>query len=112
MRATSTSPSPPPAQAGTKRPREDLDEAVEEQPQGAAPNENGQKKSKKRKRGKKPADDAAESLKLDGINESIGKMDGRLLADFFAQKAKRHNKELTAVELNDIYLPGMLIFRN
>ncbi|KAL1998604.1 hypothetical protein VTN02DRAFT_5908 [Thermoascus thermophilus] len=32
-------------------------------------------------------------------------MDGRLLADYFGQKAKRHNKELTAMELNDLYVP-------
>ncbi|KAL4991561.1 U3-containing 90S pre-ribosomal complex subunit-domain containing protein [Aspergillus falconensis] len=39
------------------------------------------------------------------VNEAIGKMDGRLLADHFVQKAKRHNKELTAVELNDLSVP-------
>lgn len=32
-------------------------------------------------------------------------MDGRLLADYFCQQAKRHNKELTAMELNDLYVP-------
>lgn len=41
-----------------------------------------------------------------GIDESIGKMDGRLLVDHFAQKAKRHNKELSAVELSDLSVPG------
>lgn len=40
------------------------------------------------------------------IDESIGKMDGRLLADFFAQKVKRHNKEISAVELSDLSVPG------
>ncbi|KAL3436788.1 U3-containing 90S pre-ribosomal complex subunit-domain containing protein [Aspergillus tetrazonus] len=39
------------------------------------------------------------------VNEAIGKMDGRLLADHFVQKAKRHNKELTAVELSDLSVP-------
>lgn len=42
----------------------------------------------------------------EGIDESIGKMDGRLLADHLAQKARRHFKELTAVELNDLHVPG------
>lgn len=42
----------------------------------------------------------------EGIDEAIGKMDGRLLVDHFAQKAKRHNKELTAMELNDLSVPG------
>ncbi|KAL1963737.1 hypothetical protein VTN77DRAFT_7803 [Rasamsonia byssochlamydoides] len=39
------------------------------------------------------------------VNESISKMDGRLLADYFMQKAKRHNKDLSAVELNDLSVP-------
>ncbi|KAL4973766.1 U3-containing 90S pre-ribosomal complex subunit-domain containing protein [Aspergillus desertorum] len=39
------------------------------------------------------------------VNEAIGKMDTRLLADHFVQKAKRHNKELTAVELSDLSVP-------
>ncbi|KAE8151929.1 U3-containing 90S pre-ribosomal complex subunit-domain containing protein [Aspergillus avenaceus] len=39
------------------------------------------------------------------IDEAIGKMDGRLFADHFLQKAKRHNKELSAVELSDLSVP-------
>lgn len=106
MATTVTSPSLSPVQTGNKRPRADSDEP--EQSQGAASKKDKEKKSKKRKHAKKAPEEVEDSSKLDGINESIGKMDGRLLADFFAQKAKRHNKELTAVELNDIYLPGML----
>lgn len=45
-----------------------------------------------------------------GIDEAIGKMDGRLLADHFVQRAKRHNKELTAVELSDMSVPGKMFF--
>jgi protein CMS1 len=41
-----------------------------------------------------------------GIDESISKMDGRLLADYFMQKARRHSKELIVVELNDLHVPG------
>jgi len=40
-----------------------------------------------------------------GIDESISKMDGRLLADHFSQRARKLNKELTAVELNDLHIP-------
>ncbi|RJE23218.1 hypothetical protein PHISCL_04471 [Aspergillus sclerotialis] len=36
------------------------------------------------------------------INVSIGLMDGRLLADHLVQKARKLNKDLTAVELNDL----------
>lgn len=69
---------------------------------------NRSKKRKKAKKAKKSADDHY-SDKNDGIDESIGKMDGRLLADYFVQRAKRHNKELTAMELDDIYVPGMVL---
>ncbi|KAL1959603.1 hypothetical protein VTO42DRAFT_1638 [Malbranchea cinnamomea] len=90
------------AKSGKKRQRDDQDEGIPDQ---TAPAAEGSKRAKKRKRNKKASEDVDDSLKVDGINEAIGKMDGRLLADYFAQKAKRHNKDLTAVELDDIYVP-------
>ncbi|OGM46006.1 hypothetical protein ABOM_005258 [Aspergillus bombycis] len=76
---------------------------------------NGKTKPKKGGKDKKdnPQPDALEKEQRDtkqtetkgGIDEAIGKMDGRLLADHFMQKAKRHNKELTAVELSDLSVP-------
>ncbi|KAF9888413.1 hypothetical protein FE257_008691 [Aspergillus nanangensis] len=39
------------------------------------------------------------------INEDIGKMDGGLLADHMAKKSKRHNKNITAIELSDLSVP-------
>lgn len=45
------------------------------------------------------------------INEDIGKMDGGLLADHLMQKSKRHNKNLTSVELSDLSIPGMIALR-
>ncbi|KAL4805484.1 U3-containing 90S pre-ribosomal complex subunit-domain containing protein [Aspergillus unguis] len=75
-------------------------------------------KNKKRKggKGKKDKNDQADKPKAPRgeplekerkgtVDEAIGKMDGRLLADHFVQKAKRHNKELTAVELSDLSVP-------
>ncbi|TPR05021.1 exodeoxyribonuclease III (xth) family protein [Aspergillus niger] len=53
---------------------------------------------------KEPADTKVTETK-GGIDEAIGKMDGRLLADHFVQKARRHNKELSAVELSDLSVP-------
>lgn len=47
-----------------------------------------------------------------GIDESLSQMDGRLLADLFIQKARKHKKDLTAIELNDISVPGMSHERN
>lgn len=64
------------------------------------------KKKRKRNRNKPAAGDVRNDDRGGGIDESIRKMDGRLLADYFGQKAKRHNKELTAMELNDLYVPG------
>lgn len=65
-------------------------------------------KKKKQKAEEQQQDDMkGDEERKDGIDESIGKMDGRLLADYFAQKARRHNKEITAVELNDLSVPGL-----
>lgn len=40
------------------------------------------------------------------IDDSIGRMDGRLLADHLAQRAKSKNTDLTPLELTDLYIPG------
>lgn len=40
------------------------------------------------------------------IDESIGKMDGRFLADYLAQRAKAKNPDMTAIELTDLHIPG------
>lgn len=66
------------------------------------------KKRKKAKKNKKQPDQGEKTQdRKDGIDESIGKMDGRLLADYFAQRAKKLDKELSAVELSDLSVPGM-----
>ncbi|KLJ06846.1 hypothetical protein EMPG_17663 [Blastomyces silverae] len=97
------------AKATKKRRREDEEDvlpakqAAPTAPSTAA-NDGGSKK-KKRKRTKQIVEDPKDADKKDGIDESIGKMDGPLLADFFAQQAKRHNSELTTVELDDVYVP-------
>ncbi|KAL3472645.1 U3-containing 90S pre-ribosomal complex subunit-domain containing protein [Aspergillus californicus] len=80
-----------------------------------APEGSKRKKPKKGKSKKNPTEqedkpkalkgDAQEKERKGGSDEAISKMDGRLLADHFVQKAKRHNKELTAVELNDLSVP-------
>ncbi|PGH09518.1 protein CMS1 [Blastomyces parvus] len=95
--------------ATKKRRREDEDDALPaKQAAPTAPAtaaDDGGSKKKKRKRTKQIVEDPKDADKKDGIDESIGKMDGPLLADFFAQQAKRHNSELTAVELADVYVP-------
>jgi len=39
------------------------------------------------------------------IDENIPHMDVRLLADLIGQKIKRHHNDLTAIEMNEMYLP-------
>lgn len=41
-----------------------------------------------------------------GINEDIARMDGRLLSDYVAQKAKYFEKHLTVLELEDKLVSG------
>jgi protein CMS1 len=95
-----------------KRKRQADDSSKQEQPEGAATNAEGsnKKKQKKNKKNKKKTDKDGEQSKKqedkEGIDESIGKMDGRLLGDHFAQKAKRLDKQLSAVELSDLSVPG------
>lgn len=71
---------------------------------------------KKQKKGKKPPQKQKQEKgkpqdtdkpREYAVDESIAMMDGRLLADHFAQKARKLDKELTAVELNDLCVPGM-----
>lgn len=71
--------------------------------------------SKKRKRPKrdtgqqeKQADarQAKSRPPSDNVDESIGLMNGTLLADLFAQRIKRHMKDLTSVEVSDLQVPG------
>lgn len=66
--------------------------------------------SKKRREKGRDRDDSSEKAEdqegKGDTDESISKMDGRLLADHFMQRARKLNKELTAVELNDLHIPG------
>lgn len=96
-----------------KRKRQADETSKQDKPETAAPaapaaaDGPSKKKRKKAKKNKKqPEQDAKTQDRKDGIDESIGKMDGRLLADYFAQRAKKLNKELSAVELNDLSVPG------
>ncbi|KAJ5288552.1 Protein CMS1 [Penicillium angulare] len=69
----------------------------------ASADASNKKKRKKGKQGNNQSEQTVISQDCkDGIDESIGKMDGRLLADYFAQRAQKLDKELSAVELNDL----------
>lgn len=98
-----------PLKSGKKRSVEERDESGTEKLTDAAQTLNISNNKKKRKRAKQINEDFDLSDKKDGIDESIGKMDSRLLADFFAQQAQKHNNELTSVELDDLCIPRMFL---
>ncbi|KAL2816904.1 U3-containing 90S pre-ribosomal complex subunit-domain containing protein [Aspergillus granulosus] len=108
------------AKVNKKRKRQSEEPLKQNKPGAPKPIGNASEgpKDKKRKHGKNKKDkkDQEDKPKVargeplvkerkGGMDEAIGKMDGRLLADHFVQKAKRHNKELTAVELSDLSVP-------
>ncbi|OJJ43421.1 hypothetical protein ASPZODRAFT_136280 [Penicilliopsis zonata CBS 506.65] len=93
-----------------KKRKRQADESTKEESKAtndSKPTEGPSKKKQRRKKNKQASkeQDIKDEERKNGIDESIGKMDGRLLADHFAQKLKRHNKELTEVEISDLYIP-------
>lgn len=79
--------------------------------QGNKSSEGPSKKKQRSGKNKKPhpketPPDINKPAREHAVDESIGKMDGRLLADHFAQKARKLNKELTAVEVDDLCVSG------
>jgi protein CMS1 len=66
------------------------------------------KKAKKKKAFKqKPKDINDDDLDEElGLNLAVGRMDGQLLVDLVAQRTKRFEPDLSAVEREDRYLPG------
>lgn len=92
-----------------KRKRQADKSSPKDKPDAAPParSEEPKKKKKKMKKSKLQAQqDTNLQDRKDGIDHSIGKMDGRLLADYFAQRAQKLDKELSAVELSDLSVPG------
>ncbi|KAJ5639716.1 Protein CMS1 [Penicillium longicatenatum] len=90
-----------------KKRKRQADDAKQDKPDtapAAAPAASADGPSKKKRKGKKkqPQEDANAQDRKNGIDESIGRMDGKLLADYFAQRAQKLDKELSAVELNDL----------
>ena len=66
-------------------------------------------KLKKRKKSKKPKDVNDEALDVElGINRAVAHMDSRLMTDHISQRTKRFRPELSAVEIEDRYIPGAL----
>ncbi|OKL62916.1 hypothetical protein UA08_01992 [Talaromyces atroroseus] len=71
-------------------------------------NYNGKNKNKKGqddKKFNKQTNAYQQPEREEGVDETISKMNEQILADYFMQKAKSHNKDLTAVELSDMSVP-------
>ncbi|KAJ5798097.1 Protein CMS1 [Penicillium pulvis] len=101
-----------PAQKGLsakldKKRKRQADDAKQDKPDTApaaapAASADGPSKKKRKQKKKQPQEDTNAQDRKNGIDESIGRMDGKLLADYFAQRAQKLDKELSAVELNDL----------
>lgn len=91
--------------------REKTSTAPKDTKPSEGPSKKKQKKGRntpqKQKQQKGKPQDTNKAEREYAVDESIAVMDGRLLADYFAQKAQKLNKELTAVELNDLCVSGM-----
>ncbi|KAJ5965895.1 Protein CMS1 [Penicillium waksmanii] len=78
---------------------------TETQPAPATEGLSKRQKKLQKSRKNKPEQDLTSQDRENGIDKSIGKMDGSLLGDYFAQRAKKLDKELSAVELSDLSIP-------
>lgn len=88
-----------------KRKREDGDKTAQNGKKQKGWNKD-KKFNKNNKDNKKPSNKTAQQADRDeSVDESISKMNEQILADHFLQKAKVHNKDLTAVELSDMSVP-------
>ena len=87
-----------PVKAGVKR-KEPVD--------GAQPTSKRAAKRKRKAAATPSAYDEIDETK--GVNPGIARMDGALLADHVARQTQRFEKDLSAVELEDLRIPGAFL---
>jgi protein CMS1 len=90
------------ASAGTKRKRE-------AEPETSKDDKKAAKKAKRKEKKKQKAKEIDEN-DLDqelGVNHSFERMDGQLLADYINARTRLYGKDLSSVELEDKFIPGM-----
>lgn len=92
-----------PAQKDSKPPAE----GPSKKKQKKGKNNKPQQKQKQEQTDKGKPQETNKPAREHAVDESIAMMDGRLLADHLAQKARKLNKELTAMELDDLCVSGM-----
>ena len=63
-------------------------------------------KKEKNKKSKAVFDDADLDMEL-GVNKAFSHMDSQLLADYLAQRTRMYEKDLSSIEWEEKYLPGV-----
>jgi protein CMS1 len=63
--------------------------------------------AKKQKSKKRKTVDEDELDVEQGVNNAFSHMDSQLLADYLAQRTRQYEGDLSTVELEDKYIPGM-----
>jgi protein CMS1 len=70
--------------------------------------EQGAKKAAKKSKSKKGKAEENDEIDTEaGINKAFSHMDNQLLADYVAQRTRKYESDLSLVELEDKYIPGM-----
>jgi len=108
--------------------QEPLLERLSATPEPKPSSKNTPKDSKKRKReadlpeakktAKKPKNKKTKEVENDEldlelcINRTFSHMDNRLLADYIAQRTRRYESDLSSIELEDRFLPGVYCCTN
>jgi protein CMS1 len=70
--------------------------------------EQGAKKAAKKSKSRRAKADEDDELDIEtGINKAFSHMDNQLLADYIGQRTRKYESDLSSVELEDKYLPGM-----
>lgn len=90
------------AASSKKRKREAEPEATKESKKAAKKQKRKEKKKQKAK--EIDEDDLDQEL---GVNHSFERMDGQLVADYVNARTRLYGKELSSVELEDKFIPGM-----
>lgn len=99
---------------------DDLQEPLVERLSASPDPEEKDTSSKKRKRGsavdtskksksKKAKTQDEDDLDVEaGINRAFAQMDNQLLADYVAQRTRKYESDLSMIELEDKYIPGIM----
>jgi hypothetical protein len=68
------------------------------------------KKAAKKTKSKKAKSTAEDELDIDaGLNNAFSHMDSQLLADYMAQRTRKFESDLSSIELEDKFIPGMKV---